>query len=456
MSTFRHNLTLLELVICLAILAALSTILLDNFAFVKLQESSNISTERGNMVKNSMNGTNNDYGYSRFASDMGRWPMVYTTDGENRYLAQLYDPSILYHEDDDKTMFKHTEYLTIDNDLLGFTNSPSFTQYTLPTVTMQVGWDGPYINVSKNINGDFLDGFGHPWLIVTDYYFKTESNTKVADYDIKESVSDDDVEIDGILSYGADNVEGGEGADEDQMFIFSENLNQARLIITLKVKDDFNPAIWNEPSMTTPETYVTGLSYNKGDVVKYGDYIYTCTDDSVESYPVSGSDPIATNTGWKWGSTCNYYDTAKVLLFTPAKGGTTTESIMILGWFEFSPQDSIDDLYSQCSIGGGKFDLDEYTTPSTSTDDEKDMLRMYPQYDWNYEDGFSTPSATFMISGLVAGKRQIYSYIAMEDGTYEDTTANTYTLSSFAASPLEYIDLKAGDNYITLYLERKQ
>ncbi len=462
----RHNLTLLELVIALAILAALSVVVLDNFSDMEMRERERQTIEHGERVKRIMTGADEKDGISRFLSDMGRWPKVTVEDrtegtrDHRRNLAQLYDRSVFHHRNETETMLGRIAEIDT-RDALNIGTIP--TSLTLPVVSLSVGWSGPYLNLLKSDGASFSDPWGHSWKIVECYYLKkSATDTLEPDYTVAEETESRPTaatEIDGIVSFGADDVEGGsDPSDRDHEFIFAHDLNLATLTVTLKVRDGADPSVWKEPKNVTASAYVTGQKYDRDDVVFLQNaglyHYYTCIADDTAAPPYNG-DYTQAGDGWRYGVSPRLISAgeSRVLLFAPARRRISTErSAMEAGFYRFMPYLSGAPVAERfpalrCFHSGAE-ENDADATADGSVDQnvdpgERNTNRLRAKSNWEYS-ATSFPTA-FRAEWLIPGKRRIYALI----GFYHNGT-----WVSGAASSVEYVDLKPGNNYITLHLER--
>jgi len=300
MKTKRRNLTLLELVVCLGILAALAAVTLDYCIDAKERQCAETTVERGEAVRDAMTGRSSGNGVSRFLSDMGRWPRVHVpTEGDGdggRRLAELFDASVWYHGTGESAL-SHEETVsgrTIQR-ILREADGTTFPgegglPLAYPEVSMAVGWRGPYLNMGSS-GRSFYDGWGHPWQIVTNYNLKraeggcVEENTAGMNrIQIKDALDadDDGIRIDGILSYGANHASDpgdalADASDRDLQFLFPHDMDnfagcsQASLTVELRIPESGSDGRirWKRPKNIEP--WKPEGVYYIGDVVSYGD-----------------------------------------------------------------------------------------------------------------------------------------------------------------------------------------
>lgn len=485
--------SLLELIICLGILAVLASILLENFADVKARECEQITYERGNHVRDIVKGAKNSDGISDFLSDMGRFPKVYIpSDGDGdggRRLAELYDPSIWYHSTSANAMQKQktvssAEIQDICRSVTGSTIPEG--ELSFPEVNMSVGWNGPYINIANPIKGKFFDGWGNAWKIISDYHFETTSNQLVPDSTIYSEPSTP-CRIDGIASFGAnDTAETAEAAaaDADQYFMFPHNMdnhgseNLASLTLNLKIRDTESGKWINLPPISV---WKANTVYSKGDIAAANGNMYCCLNSHTSGttfaaanwqninsaaayspavhgvgtfsglciyentyYLRSSTSAESEFTPANWRRIANIgeiFDNISLFIFTPVMQNYDGNRVMQLGYYHFFRNKSSENAHGVKPVYGvgGSEDIDctgDTTTVYSAGDD----------YNARYliaEDHSSSNWNEFYIKRLTAGRRKIFCII------YNSNTQSCYQ------SQVEVLPLKNGNNFVTLCLERK-
>lgn len=468
------HLTLLELVISIAIVAAFASILLDNFADEEFRARERQTHTRGLQVQTLMNGQSNTDGISRFLSDMGRFPKVYIDperdeEGEikkNRYLAQLYDPKVWYYASEDNTQLARTVNLTVSQTMLDLEDAPTFSNYNFPRVSFSVGWRGPYLSLPYMNTNTFEDGWGRPWEIVTNFHRDVNNHKLVEDYEIATPSSTYTPEIEGIISYGADGAEDGTASmDKDNVFLFPYEDQLASLDVCIKVRDEFDPTKWNDFTTLTSSIYLPGTTYPKGAVVSTNingvDHYYTSqiVDNTLQpNLTISDTTP---NGGWKYGVPANVVsgNATRILLFSPALRGKTNGTFEG-GFFRLSPytddETNSDLLYpslkycEETSGGAQVFGTDEDVKidpddPSAKSIGKINGTRSRVVLDWKLSPEQKVPSF-LRIERLVPGRRILYGFSGFNE--------STNYFSKCVCEPV-WIDLKPGENHITLYFEWK-
>ncbi len=463
-------LTLLELVISLAIVVALASVLLDNFADAEFRERERQTHARGSQIQHLITGQTNANGISLFLSDLGRFPKVHIENDANgdlnrsRFLAQLYDPSVWYYQSESLTQFSRTVDLTITEDLLALTETVPFTNYIFPKVNFTVGWRGPYLMLPTHTN-TFNDGWGRPWEVVTSFWRKSENNKLVENYEIEETPTQDD-EIEGIVSWGADGTEGGiNPCDMDAAFLFPYEDQLATLTLNLKIRDELDPSKWNDLTNLASTLYQSANTYTRGAVVhittESGNHYYTSliTDNNNTPY-LNASDYTITHASWQYGvpANCASIDATRILLFSPAMRGANENATFEGGFYRFSPYEETETnnellypaLYSCRESANGTQSI--LIDPDANLDDnpeEKNInrenkTRLHAILNWEVANQ-KIPSYV-RIERLIPGSRFIYAFVGYKEN------ANYFSKN---VTDLIRIELKPGENHITLYLERK-
>ena len=425
----KRYLTLLELVITLAIIAVLAAVVLDNFAGQEMRERHRQTTARGEAIQRIITGTDTADGIGAFLTDMGRLPAVHIDNSAEepagRLLAQLYDRTIFRHDESGTTMLNHAAELALTRELMDL--PIALAKY--PVVRMNVGWGGPYL---QNTGRALFDGWGNPWRIIADYRLKPESDRLVPDYDEPTDTPTANTQIDGIASFGADNAADSganhEYADRDQEFIFAHEEMLSTLIITLKMRDDDNPAVWREPETFTGTiaAYSAAISYGEGDMVKLGSRVYrSLLGGNLNNQPDESP-------GHWLQIHSKLVDRAAVMLFAPVKRGArnVASGSMDIGYYRFE------------SDGAGAVPLlDRSGDPDQDQVSSADVWkrRFIAEQEWE-------SAGVARVERLTPGRRRILGYAYRANGANYDL---------FFISAQEWVTLLPGNNYITLYLERQ-
>lgn len=517
MSHCKHHFSLLELVICLGILAVLASLVLENFADVKARESESQTTERGTRVREAVLGSRTGEGFGRFLSDMGRFPSLYIPaegDGSGgRRLAELYDPAIWYSGESGSTL--HRIHTISAADIGQICRTPSGATFPAegsgihlpyPSVSMSAGWNGPYLQIASPVKGNFRDGWGHPWRIVTNYNLhlsgnRLEENTagtnpvkiygSSGEINALRNVSANRrTRMDGIASFGANNADDSgsaetAAADADQRFLFAHNMdncnpaNLADLTVTLKLRDQAGNQWLTLPAMAP---WKAGTAYAPGEIVFHNGARYCCTTAHTAGSAFSGTnwadvasaapyDPTTHGTAAA-GMLCIYRnvyyirsndtgetaftaanwkriaavgelpDSISLLLFTPVMQGGYDSRVMQLGYFHFFRNAAGSNAHGVKPLYGA-------ASPAEDIDCEGSTDIVYTEdddYNARYliaEDHSGDGWHEFRIRRLIPGQRKIFCVI------YNCQTRSCYQ------TQVEVLPLKPGENHISLYLERK-
>jgi prepilin-type N-terminal cleavage/methylation domain-containing protein len=208
--------TLVELLIVLAILLALSTFAITATGDLTDRMRYDETDRRGDSIARTVNGDGS--AASRFVGDMGRLPRIVSTD-EGEILSELFlegevDAAVLW----DGSAVYDTADAGNDWPETGGDWSELPAQIALPC-----GWRGPYMVLNDDT---FYDGWGHPWQVDTD----TSDATAWGDYT---TVAPDDP-VDGVRSLGRDNAAGGaEWMNEELVYPFEDPLVKADLTVEI-------------------------------------------------------------------------------------------------------------------------------------------------------------------------------------------------------------------------------
>ena len=159
-NTLRHGLTLLEMVIVLAILAALTGIAVKSLEPVADQARYDATKQTLENVRDSIQSrdlTNGTVDYSGFVSDMGRLPVAVNT-GDELHPVELWRS--------DLTTFGGTA------DLVGYQLQNDFADPYIDstigrTVPVASGWRGPYVQLAPGAE-TLRDGYGRPMVLIAD------------------------------------------------------------------------------------------------------------------------------------------------------------------------------------------------------------------------------------------------------------------------------------------------
>lgn len=445
-----HRFTLIEAVISLALLAALSAVMFSMSTQNRDQLRSERTLREGRAIQAAMTPDLNG-GISRFLSDMGRYPGIHNTvmtpgpDGTRGYrkgeiLAELFDRSLFIQDNKTNTLNRRFLYPTTPDiwfDALGITSASEFTSIRerwmkkntpFPPVSMRMGWNGPYVEAPGN---KLLDGWGNEWVPIlfngNDLTLPLQNKTftkEAVEYLIEHQ------EIYGIRSLGANaryddpaisDPTLPDGA-EDQDYRFSRNLcatfsdfqedQYAALDVTLQCGTNQKTClILNQDyAASLPGKRMADTVYYVGDRVTQDGAVYQCA-------AIAGALP---------GS---------------GKSGTTTT-------YDFSPQ-------TRTQFRDGNIVWERiYPQPHHLT--RPHLLLFYPDFPNRTNGGriqcikAVEENGVFRFKSLIPGKRKIYAmgYLLLKDKEGAQHLWNPMQTSQAAE-----VILKPGPNEITLTLD---
>jgi type II secretory pathway pseudopilin PulG len=267
--TIIHNLTLIELLISLGILAAIATITLSMLEESGAQQRFKRTWETGEDIREIINAGKNDDGVSRFISDMGRLPAVINT-GEGMRLAEF------YHESSVNEAAKWSSSVVFNNNDASLPSVDSSLTFPDDFVNLKLpgGWAGPYLYNSRET---LFDGWNNEWQLLDSAYNKIESP------------------VAGTFFYGIESLGSNNSVDEDnwssksQVFKFNTSgtatADRASLIVTIMVRDDssLNPVLRPAVEYKSPSAsdWAAGTEYKINDEVKSGSFVFRCISSNV-------------------------------------------------------------------------------------------------------------------------------------------------------------------------------
>lgn len=450
MRFFKHNLTLLELVITLAVLAALTAAVfsMGTESIDKIRYDRTI--REGRNIQSAV--WNDEPGGHCFLSDMGRLPQFSPAFSakSGATLNELFDYNTMKNVGSREIKLNKNEIL---GHLMGTPRVKDIDlnwvngnwNNIIPDIKITCGWNGPYITSFSNKQ---LDGWGREWLMLGND----------GKYDVAPKT---EKEIWGLRSYGSDNQYQVSGTiltdnkspfSEDIIFPFitpglpdGDKPNPpATLIINLLCEDRLSP----NHSISAPE-FVDPLTLTKiekrdpqktyllGSLIKEDGVVYRCTAVCGEpatsgGYPVSVTPPVF---GYDWRT---MYQDSQIL------------------WERHIPAPKHVNNFLIAQV-----------TPFVSTDrasvrSNLSMIRY--EADANYENSIHVtaigngPKCTrtglnrYIYEGLLPGKRKIFAV------AYYTTTGeiNGYMALNILQSEITEVNIKPGVNEITLILRSKE
>lgn len=441
--------TLIELVIVMAVIAAVAGLTLGGFADNLAQDRQRETAARGAMVREALTGGRDPDGVSRFLNDMGRWPRVpaaaFATDGAGRELGELYDPAVFAWDNGECRMLM--QYCgaggrsLVKPELKNFGLEPAPGNGLPDAVDMgqtmlRVGWNGPYINVPAAENPKFYDGWGNPW------HAYDAAGAEIGGGNARAPIY-------GIASFGANNLDDEsngdtEYADCDQEFSLAPGENTlASLQVELRLRAREEPKGWKnftaleDVKFAEIPAYTPGRQYDAGDVVKVAEgavtHYYQSAVKNNALAPFAGTEPDYQNPtpGWRYAGRENggvyeewsLVNGVTVLLYAPAE--IERGKLMDIGFFRFSKCGAQTDAPRRFRNDGSV--LDDGGDPT-------------PEVEFT---GFSAAR----LSCLAPGRRPVCAAVYLE-------TAGRYPV--LFTAPLETAVLRPGGSHLVLYLERQK
>lgn len=320
------GMTLIELVVVMGLLAALATYALTSIDGLSDRTRVDTTIHRMEQLRSAMVG--DDLQASRFVSDMGRLPRVYSSEPGEEFLELLSDEGgfEVYTNE-----YSYTPLIDgVSFDSVAF--SPGF------------GWKGPYISTEYE---KIFDGFGNRFQVqTTDNHFWHDA-------------ADSDGGITAIRSLGRDNQEG-EGldwADADVLMTDFSDMAECSLTIQIYVvnRSVVESPVWGGPVIITPlGSGIAARTYTYGEIFINDSGVFRCISNVSLGMPAAspviwnveypGAKTVVSNSttalSWEYmGKNHQYMSEVKAVLFEPDTSGSTTgvkEHIQILSEGESS------------------------------------------------------------------------------------------------------------------------
>ncbi|MDR2641437.1 MAG: type II secretion system GspH family protein [Planctomycetaceae bacterium] len=465
----KLGMTLIELLIVLGILAVLSGMTLTLVSEMDSSNRQNTTKVKLDQIESAIIGTPSHY--SRFVNDLGRLPVI--IDGDGKEFSELWD-SNLFQSPENITI----EYKGHNNDFENLTNSINNTI----NVTLNVGWKGPYLNVP---NGKLFDGFGNSFWIADGGNEITYDNEDFWNA-LNPLPNTDPITIIKFGSLGEDNKNDTETETETPATNTTQNwqnkddkreINSANFFATLHVQillrdSSTNQTTWLPATKTTENTgykkYTADSNLSQNDIVLPAESAISTTTNPFEKNDlfICLTQPSTTiiNTNWtrtqifkigenenenakyfRWLPYSYKLNCMRVVIFSPyvskMANATNTEDNtsqqiktshirITTAYYDFSATDN-----------SWKFD-----DAIKNVEDDAKFNESFPEQEYSDPEHQQTEINTVTFTNLTPGIRKIFAYGYVKN----NTTSPSY--SNAQHSNLQTIELKTGENFITIYL----
>jgi prepilin-type N-terminal cleavage/methylation domain-containing protein len=449
----RFGMTLIELLIVLGILAVLAGMTLTLVSEMDNTSRQNTTKTKLDQIESAIIG--NSEHYSKFINDTGRLPVI--VEGENgKQFSELWDNSL----------FAPAEDINLNHELFDgvFIN-----------VTLNVGWKGPYLNVP---NGKLYDGFGNDFWIKKNNENNTpqDDDTDTEENEINDEIDDifwdyhnpnstDPISIIKFGSLGNDNklddpkkpeTETEEPRSDwenqdDKREIKSHNFFAILHVKILSRDSSTDQTIWLPPTKTNNngagyEKYVT-KEHDIGNIVLPPNVttnsqnpidLFICCQPTITTAETWSKSQIFSigNNSFRWLPYSNKFNRLSVAVFSPFVSK------------EFNTQD-LKTAHIKTTTANYNFNSSNWEFTNIVHDGE-------------IENGIEPPTSQTDINevtfyNLTPGIRKIIAYGCVISNitntpTEEDGETTKPLRSNSYKSNVQTIELKTGENFITLYL----
>jgi len=394
----QSGMTLIELLIVLALMAGLAGMALTTVGDMGARGRYDETTARMRLIKESVVGNGAQPG--RFLKDMGRLPMVQSTD-DGKVLSELWNPGTA-------PMFATVASGNLkDGSGMDWPEiiSPGIADWIPQTADLSCGWNGPYLQVNDPADAKVYDGFGNNWLAAI---------TKTSDPDTEAQWYADPGEtsapvagdtVFGVLTRGSDGeitVNPNDPWDEQEratFFIYPDTEIQ----VTVMAQDlSGGTPVW-KPLVPAP-VWANGESKNIGD----------CVVDNGNQWVFESQSPSGTTTG------------------STAPSGPADFSDGGVSWKYLGETAKLQQYVNRLRVALFVPDIDSSTAAVNWMNDFTDVTNIT---------SFSFP---IVLSGtsVTPGIRKMYAYAFL----------NGQTKPLRIGNEVETVDLDFGINYVTLYL----
>ncbi|MDR2168867.1 MAG: type II secretion system GspH family protein [Planctomycetaceae bacterium] len=458
----NFGMTLIELLIVLGILAALAGMTLTLVSEMDSSNRQNITKSKLDQLESIITGNNNQT--SQFINDTGRLPVK--IDGDGKELSELWN----------KEIFENTENITvnynssIENDL----------PITIP-VTLNVGWKGPYINIPTT--GKLYDGFGNNFWFAKD---KNDLDDDTLWNTLNSNLTDTDntapISIIKFGSLGEDNIADNSNPDKKtnwQNIDDKREIKYRNLFATLHVKILLRDATTDQITWLPP-TQTNGYKKYAAANSLYQDAIVMPPDSQFDPTTTQPTDMFITLPSASITTQTNIWSRYKTIVTTQTNVTEGTSQIYNLRWLPYSHKlnrlrvavfspyvaknnetnhvktnhvrittakydysgamttwEFDDKLYDKLSNGNSFTDFATIDDPD-SDDDNSDSTN---------NNQTSINEVTF--KNITPGIRKIFAYGYVANDSEPSP-------SNFQYSTIQTIELKPGENFITIYLSENE
>jgi prepilin-type N-terminal cleavage/methylation domain-containing protein len=433
----NKGMTLIELLVVLGILAALAGMTLSFVGEMNTAARQTVTRNKLDQIELAIVGDSTHS--SRFLNDMGRLPVSVDEIIVNG--KSIKEEGIVLSELWHSELFDTPSLLTLEYH--GYNNDEIGDKKTYPTtykldhdpfiVTLNGGWKGPYLNVT---NKKLYDGFGNGFWVA-------KNENELDELEDQEMI---ELNPDGtILRFGSlgednskDKTETETWQNQDMIKEFRRSQVFATLHVNILLRDSStNPATWLPPMKVGIENdlYVDSKEYKFGSVIKVDTELFVCT--SAQSVTTSTApnwkrNEIIIDEGgreWIWLPRSNALNHLRVTVFSPYVTPDTRVANMKITT-AFSPP------LPTSSVSGMWEGQEEIWNNNN---------HVLSDPNWKPESN-SLSEVTF--HNLTPGIRKIFAYGYVESGTSPNCT-----YSNARHSNVQTIELKPGENFMTIYLQ---
>ncbi|MDR3198992.1 MAG: type II secretion system GspH family protein [Planctomycetaceae bacterium] len=466
----NNGMTLIELVVVLGILAALAGMTLSFVGEMNSAARQTVTRNKLEQIENAIIGNNTQN--SRFLNDMGRLPvMIHDNNKDNSgiILSELWDSELFDRKTNDPVIL-YNGY----NDEI--TNTKKLNKPEGIIVTLSGGWKGSYLNVT---NKKLYDGFGNDF-----HAANPKSDNPIQNWDNFDEIEEEftvvlpntttilNIPEKTILKFGSfgeddqfddtsqktSTATAWQNADDIKKFHYSQVFATLRVNILLR-DSSTTPATWQPPLQVKEyptndnvKAYDPNTIYKTGSLIKdSNDDLYVCTSDHSATTP-SDNEPIV----WKRNET--FIDKAgREWVWLPRTNGLNRLRVTV--FFPYVETEPTNNTLKK-TIARAVTAL--YPDPDKIS---PNLFYFYPDttnapIEWNKIEpdnflpiveiqGDTMNEITFR--NLIPGIRKIFAYGFAECEIVDNATSTT-KYSNARHSNVQTIELKPGENFITIYL----